>query len=799
MPALSEADTRAKLIDPTLHARGWHEDLIKREKMVGPAFGDPKKKGFCDYVLCLEPPPTKARLTFAIVEAKAEDEMPTLGLDQAKGYAKRLQIKFAFATNGHLFTEHDFFTGLTSAPRPLSEFPTPAELRARYEAGLKIDLASNRGQALFEPYHGGESSRRYYQDAAIRATLEKIAGGGNRALLALATGAGKTFLVCELLHKLAAAGNVTHALFVCDRIELAKQANGALHNVFGGEVGLVTGKDPQKNARILVATYQTLDIGGDPGSEAKDDAGFVMKNYPENYFSHIIIDECHRSAWGKWSLILQRNPKAVQIGLTATPRTLTVDDAAADDEGVKLDQEITANNVRYFGEPAYEYSITQGQEDGFLAACHIIKREVHVEGEETVNVVLDGQTDVAKYLTRAVVAAHNPVYVTTGTAAEDGDIKNQYGASAYGARLVISERAKALCDDFFAQLVAGDGPFQRTIIFCASDREADEVAVYLNNLLVLRGYPKTDEYAFKCTGRSYEEATDLITKLKKSASTHFIATTVDLLSTGVDVPRLQNIVFFRHLKSPILFYQMLGRGTRLDTESGKVLFRLYDYTNATRLFGREFKMKPAPERADAEGDEARSTPTPPIQVSGFTVHVNDAGRFVVVERGGRDVLVPQEEFESLVAEKVITLAHSLDELRAQWVMARSREALLAELPSHKQAALLLRTLRDLDPCDLYDVLGDLAFGVAPKSRVARVDAFSYKAKSWLSSMHPDAAATVRTIATFFGNDGGIEEVDSPMVFKMPLVKKTGGLNALASLKVDPADVLRAIKERLLAA
>ncbi len=367
---LSEADTRAKLIDPTLHGRGWHEDLIKREKLVGPAFGEPKRKGFCDYVLCFEPPPAKARLPFAILEAKAEGETPTLGLGQAKDYAKRLQIKFAFATNGHLFTEHDFFTGLTSEPRPLSLFPSPPELRARYEAGLNIDLTSKLGRPLFEPYHGGEGGRRYYQDAAIRATLEKIARGDNRALLALATGAGKTFLVCQLLHKLASAGHVTHALFVCDRTELAKQANGALFNVFGGEVGLVTGKDPQKNARILVATYQTLDIGGDPDSDAKDDATFLVRNYPENYFSHIVIDECHRSAWGKWSVVLKRNPHAVHVGLTATPRTLTVDGCDANDDAVRADQEITANNVRYFGEPAYEYTVTQGQEDGFLAACH---------------------------------------------------------------------------------------------------------------------------------------------------------------------------------------------------------------------------------------------------------------------------------------------------------------------------------------------------------------------------------------------------------------------------------------------
>jgi hypothetical protein len=186
-------------------------------------------------------------------------------------------------------------------------------------------------------------------------------------------------------------------------------------------------------------------------------------------------------------------------------------------------------------------------------------------------------------------------------------------------------------------------------------------------------------------------------------------------------------------------------------------------------------------------------------VSGFTVQISDAGRYVVMERNGRDVLVPQDEFEQLVAEKVKSFASTLDDLRAQWILAASREGLLSQLPNQKQAALLLRTLRDLAPCDLYDVLGDLTFGVAPKSRIARVDAFGYKAKSWLSAMHPDASATVRTIAGFFANDGGIEEVDSPMVFKMPQVKKTGGLAALASLASDPAEVLKSIKARLLAA
>ena len=136
-------------------------------------------------------------------------------------------------------------------------------------------------------------------------------------MLALATGSGKTFIAVNLLKRIADAGQLTRALFICDRDELRNQGLAAFQNVFGANAAEVSGQNAQKNARILIATYQTLDI-----DKEDSDANFLTANYPENYFSHIVIDECHRSAWGKWSLILRRNPNAVQIGLTATPRRL---------------------------------------------------------------------------------------------------------------------------------------------------------------------------------------------------------------------------------------------------------------------------------------------------------------------------------------------------------------------------------------------------------------------------------------------------------------------------------------------
>ena len=358
-----EADTRAKLIDPALHARGWTEDLIRREETAGAVeiVGDrPRRRarGRVDYTLRVKVNAASQAVAVALLEAKAEHLPPAHGLEQAKAYAacRRLNVAFAFASNGHQFVEFDRKTGITTAPRPLSEFPTPVALRARYEQAMGFSLESPAARPLLARYPGGEATRRYYQDAAIRAVLEKLARGEKRALLALATGSGKTFIAVHLLKKIADAGQLRRALFVCDRDELRAQGLGAFQNVFGADAAAVSSGSPQKNARILVATYQTLDVASDDA-----DANFLVANYPENYFSHIVIDECHRSAWGKWSQVLTRNPGAVQIGLTATPRQLEVAERSPEAEA---DARISADNIRHFGEPVYEYDIGQGIEDG---------------------------------------------------------------------------------------------------------------------------------------------------------------------------------------------------------------------------------------------------------------------------------------------------------------------------------------------------------------------------------------------------------------------------------------------------
>ncbi|MBN1629673.1 MAG: DEAD/DEAH box helicase family protein, partial [Thermoleophilia bacterium] len=451
---LGESDTRAKLIDPALHARGWTEDLIRREETAGAievVDGKPRKraKGRVDYTLRVRVNIDTQPVAVGLIEAKAEDLPPGHGLEQGKAYAacKRLNVPFVFSSNGHLFVEFDRLTGKTTDPRALSEFPTPADLRARYEEHVGFGLADAVAKPLLARYHGGEATRRYYQDAAIRAVLEKVApcekrGEPKRALLSLATGAGKTFIAVNLLRRIADAGQLRRALFVCDRDELRSQGLGALRAAFGSDAAEVfaepDGSNHARNARVHVATYQTLDVDTDEAS-----ANFLLAHYPEDYFSHVVIDECHRSAWGKWSQVLTRNPNAVHVGLTATPRQI---EFAGKSKEARADAQVTADNLRYFGEPVYEYDMAQGIEDGYLAACEIERFDLFHDNkranERESGVSRNDLAGKGKTLTDA----------RTGREMGVGEAREKYGAADIEDKLLMPDRVKKMCADLFAHL-----------------------------------------------------------------------------------------------------------------------------------------------------------------------------------------------------------------------------------------------------------------------------------------------------------------------------------------------------------
>lgn len=774
---LSEADTKAKLIDPALHSRGWTEDLIRREEKaqgIDIVDGKPsrRQRGRTDYLLRIRVNISTQPVAVALIEAKRSDEPSDKGLEQAKKYARLNHVPFVYSSNGHLFTEYDYFTGKTTAPTPLKEFLTPEELRLRYEQGTGFSLEAENAKPLLAPYPGGEASRRYYQDAAIRAALERIAQGQKRILLFLATGTGKTFIAVHLLKKIADAGQLRRALFLCDRDELRRQGLDHFHRVFGSNAAEVTGSNPQKNARILIATYQTLNVSTD-----EEDARFLTDNYPENYFSHIIIDECHRSAWGKWSIVLRRNLEAIQIGLTATPRSFK----GGTKEERYEDEEITANNLEYFGEPVYEYDMAQGIEDGYIAACEIIRREINLD--------LTG-------VTREDIEVLGVRDATTGKSLTPDETREIYRAPSFEDIIQLPDRVKTMCQDLFDMLLQTGDPLQKTIIFCTRDTHANAVAAEMNNLYAdwcaKKGEQRLEPYAFKCTAAV--GGSQYIADLRGSMRSHFIATTVDLITTGVDVPCVRNIVFFKYVRSPIAFHQMMGRGTRLHPPTNKLMFRVYDYTNATRLLRKGFTTRPSPTREtkESEGEGKEKV----IRVEGFDVHVNPAGTYILTQKEGKMSMVTVEEYRELLATRLVEEVKTLDDFRNIWAEPSERKTLIDKLPDDGRGVRLLRVIMQWQEYDLYDVLTQIAYGMAPKTRKARVEALRYKHADWFQSLPPLVGNTLLALAQQFAK-GGTEELENPYIFSAPEVKKAGGLEALKVLG-EPRDIILETKRRLFA-
>ncbi|MCL0064595.1 DEAD/DEAH box helicase family protein [Dehalococcoidia bacterium] len=574
------------------------------------------------------------------------------------------------------------------------------------------------------------------------------------------------------MKRIADAGHLRRALFLCDRDELRSQGRGHFQNVFGADAAQVSSINPQKNARILIATYQTLNVSTD-----EEDACFLTGNYPENYFSHIIIDECHRSAWGKWSIVLKRNPDAIQIGLTATPRHWE----GGSQEERKEDEEITANNLQYFGKPVYEYDMAQGIEDGYLPACEIIRSDVNLD--------LTG-------VTRKDIEVLGARDATTGQPLPPDETRETYEAPSFEDVIQLPDRVRMMCQDLMNMLLQTGGPHQKTVIFCTRDTHADAVATQMNNLYAdwcaQNGQKRLEPYSFKCTAAV--GGSQYIADLRGSERSHFIATTVDLITTGVDVPILRNVVFFKYARSPIAFQQMMGRGSRIHLPTCKLMFRVYDYTNATRLLGQDFMSRPSPTREPEEPEEKRKEKT--IRVEGFDVHINPAGTYIVTQKEGRLAMVTVEEYKQRLAEHLVEEAKTFDDFRHLWINPQERKRLIDYLPDDGSGVRLLRELLNRREYDLYDVLAEIGFGIAPKSRKQRLEALHYKHYAWFESLHPATANTLFALARQF-EDGGTEELENPYVFGAPDVVEAGGYEALKILG-EPKDIIAEMKTRLFA-
>ena len=734
-------------------------------------------------------------LPVAILEAKKEDEDALKGMQQAKRYSdcERFDAKYIFSTNGHRYAQFNKFTGEQTGPFPFPDFPHHQRLTECYHRDMGIKLDDPSALLLFQPDSLAYPESRYYQDAAIRAAFEKILqseakGEAARVLLSLATGAGKTIIAANLLWRLNEAERLPKpALFICDRDELREQAYTKLKAVFGDNARIVrteNGENAAKNARVHIATYQTLGLDNDDA----DFASFLSEHYAEDLFSVIIIDECHRSAWGKWSEVLKRNPNAIHIGLTATPRQLR------ESKNKTLeDSDITANNHDYFGEPVYEYTLIQAQEDGYLAACEIIKRKATID---------------ARVFSKADVLAAKPTNIKTGQPITAEDLtKDEYTGADFDDELFIDMRTPAMCADLFKLLCENGGPEQKVIIFCNREIHADRVAMQMNNLYAKwcreKGHEPKDHYAFKCMG-GVNNGADMIEPMRGSGQRAFVACTVDLLEAGVDIERVNAVVFFRYLKSAIKFYQMVGRGTRIHEETQKFKFWLYDYTGVTDLFGTDFITPPRSPSGIVGGgqddvgcDDVDSGETLPVpEITGQTL-ITPQGRYILSRRDGRDVPIPVDEYRRDMIERVLREASDLEEFRQIWIEARKRRELINHLLGDNFSPELIREIDRMNDYDIYDLFAHHGYHARALKRPERKTAYLDDNRIWFESIDRKAATVLRRLGHQF-EVGGTEALETPALWEVPEIKDAGGVTALRALGA-PVAVMRQAKTRLFAA
>jgi type I restriction enzyme R subunit len=618
---LNEADTRAQLIDPKLNVAGWTRSQITREHYYRTDWaytagkivlrGDraerlPPKR--VDYLLRYTD-----SMPIAVVEAKDEGKPAVAGLQQAKDYARDLGLAFAFTTNGHEIIEWDAFTDST---RFCERFPHPEELWNRWQLNTgqqelttpaarelrpiySVDAAqARRRNPLLHPYAPMEATRgkevRYFQEVAVRATLQRIMRGQKRILLTMATGTGKTFTALQIVWKLIKSGwlgskkdgQPARVLFLADRVVLRDQA----YNAFSPFA--TTASDPRllvdENARqpslhreIYFAIYQTL------WNKDNQDKRFFEK-FPADFFDLIFIDEAHRSGFGTWREILDYFSGAIHLGMTATPKQDENIDTygyfCAEEPAVAVDPAHPEKGV--YHPPAYAYSLGQGIEDGFLATykVHRIRTDLDKNGLRIHEAVEKGAE----------------IFVPA-----DAVLKDAYATPEFERTVSLPDRTAAMAGHL-ALLLRRFGPMQKTMVFCVDIDHAQEVARLLNNEFADLGFG--DDYAVAIVSEEGATARRRLAQFQDSDKLlPVVATTAELLSTGVDVPAARNIVFMKTLSSPILFKQIIGRGARVDPDSGKLWFRIIDYTGATRLLDPQWD-KP-PETVKAAADERPRTAT----------------------------------------------------------------------------------------------------------------------------------------------------------------------------------------------
>ena len=794
--AYNEADTRAKIIDPKIKQSGWTEDFISREFYFtdGKIFlvGDeakrkePKK---ADYILYFND-----ALPLAVVEAKEEGKPAVSGMQQAKEYAERLDILFAYSTNGHQIEEFDF---VLNTQKTIEAFPTRDELYQRYLTAKSLNNESVAPLATTYNKQTFNANPRYYQQVAIRRALEAITKGQKRILLNLATGTGKTTIAFQIAWKLKHAKQIRRVLFLADRNVLRDQAFNTFEP-FGNARGYIEEGQAPTSRDIYFSIYQAM--------WSEKDGKRIFEQYPKDFFDLIIIDECHRSGFSTWNEILKHFSTATQLGMTATPK-----------------QDENINTYKYFGDPqkeyqaVYEYSMAQGIDDGFLAnfLLHKVKLNIDKDGVKIEDAVKSG----AK--------------IEVPDEAEPNDF---YKMEQFEKNIILPDRTEKMCEHL-AGLIKTYGEMQKTIVFCVTMEHAGEVAKHLQNHFAHLGFPN---YAVRIVSEETDSMALLKTFQDQAQNVPVVATTVDLLSTGFDAPTVQNIVFMKPIRSPIVFKQIMGRGSRISKEKGKFWYRVIDYTNATRLIDEWIEGKPEikPEtprtnylngivveeetltpienalmtiqlsaneqtqaRTNASGEFSftnvpegkiklyvsangykhreitvetqtskddqiqieltlQKKPVPPIKVHGLTVFVEDEMMFEVDVLGKRLSL---KEYVAYSKEEIAKAVKNANDLKAEWAKQETRDALVAELENQGINIRMLAKITNNTEADEYDLLANLGFGENLHSRQERAEAVLTREQEFLNALNDEQKKIINGLLLKY-KENGVMEITKANVF-----------------------------------
>lgn len=778
---LSERDICTKFITPALREAGWDEmsqireevsftkgRIIVRGKLVTRGRG---KRA--DYILYYKP-----NIPIALVEAKDNTHSVGDGIQQALDYAETLNIPFVFSSNGDGFVFHDR-TG-ASTPREvtlgLDDFPSPAELWARYRSWKGLDAAAE--QVVLQDYFddGGGKAPRYYQVNAVNAAIEAIAKGQDRVLLVMATGTGKTYTAFQIIWRLWKAGRKKRILFLADRNVLIDQTMVNDFRPFGGAMaklstnaGTIERQDGGTETLALaldkkrrIDTAYEVYLGLYQAITGPEEQQKLFREFSPGFFDLIVIDECHRGSAAEdsaWREILEYFSSATQIGLTATPKETQY-----------------VSNIAYFGDPVFSYSLKQGIRDGFLAPYKVVK--VHIDRD------VEGYRPEKGQLDRI------------GEPVED----RIYNVKDFDRTLVIDERTRLAAEKVSQFLRESGDRYQKTIVFCVDQEHAARMrqALINENADLVAENPR---YVMRITGADAEGQAQLGNFIDPESKWPVLVTTSRLLSTGVDAQTCRLIVLDREVGSMTEFKQIVGRGTRVHEDSHKYYFTLIDFRGATSHFADpEFDGEPVQIYEPGEGDAIDPPDAPPTDEDGAPlpeepdagetivdqpglplpptggpqkkVYVDGVGATIVAERveyldeNGKLVTESLRDFTKNALRKRFA---SLDDFLKRWNAAARKQAVIEELEAEGLPLdpIVEELGRDLDP---FDLICHVAFDAKPLTRRERAE--NVKKRDVFNQYSDKARAVLNALLAKYA-DEGVLNLDDTNVLRIPPLDTLG--------------------------